>query len=392
MSPDRDARFTPEDPDDDFDEEEAPRSIFSATWFRVVLVLLGLGVVGAVAVPYVLDVVNPSLEPKIATAPSAPREAPAPMPSQSTASAAPTSASPSSSAPLAAAPSTPASAVETAKPVASPESATSRVSSAPAPASTAPAAVAPAKKEFAREAAKSDASQRTLAQAAPAEKPAAKKSAASARATDNGDYFVQVGAYKDQAMAMNVAARLRQQNYSVVESTVRVGASGGAGAARPAPPAPAPVAVVAPPAPLAPRTATPSTPDRYDVIVSGASPADMNARLTAKGLASEPAGEGVRIRPSLPLRDAVALSKDLGSEGFRVQVRRAGAADPAPVAAPPPAPVAATRPVVSTSDGDGGQILHRVRVGGFPDRAAAQVALRELQEKGYQPFIAKGRE
>jgi hypothetical protein len=51
MSPDRDARFTPEDPDDDFDEDEAPRSIFSATWFRVVLVLLAIGVVGAVAVP-----------------------------------------------------------------------------------------------------------------------------------------------------------------------------------------------------------------------------------------------------------------------------------------------------------------------------------------------------
>jgi hypothetical protein len=33
-----------------------------------------------------------------------------------------------------------------------------------------------------------------------------------------------------------------------------------------------------------------------------------------------------------------------------------------------------------------------VRVGGFADRAAAQAALRELQEKGYQPFIAKGRE
>jgi hypothetical protein len=31
-------------------------------------------------------------------------------------------------------------------------------------------------------------------------------------------------------------------------------------------------------------------------------------------------------------------------------------------------------------------------VGGYPDRSAAQAALRELQEKGFQPFIAKGRE
>ncbi len=138
--------------------------------------------------------------------------------------------------------------------------------------------------------------------------------------------------------------------------------------------------------------AVPTGPDRYDVIVSGASAADMNAKLTAKGLASEPAGEGVRIRPSLPLRDAVALSKDLGSEGFRVQVRRAGGEPAAPAPAVSAAPPAPPRPTPSASDGDGGQTLYRVRVGGFPDRAAAQAALRELQEKGFQPFIARGRE
>jgi hypothetical protein len=33
-----------------------------------------------------------------------------------------------------------------------------------------------------------------------------------------------------------------------------------------------------------------------------------------------------------------------------------------------------------------------VRVGGYPDRAGAQSVLRALQDKGYQPFIAKGRE
>jgi hypothetical protein len=187
-----------------------------------------------------------------------------------------------------------------------------------------------------------------------------------------------VGAFKDQAMAMRVAARLRQQNYSVVESVVRVGG----GSARPV----APRATPPPPAPRV-AAAVQAGPDRYDVIVSGASATDMNAKLTAKGLASEPAGEGMRIRPSLPLRDAVALSKDLGSEGFRVQVRRAGS--DAPAAAP--APVAPARPAASTPDGEG-QTLYRVRVGGFPDRAAAQAALRELQDKGFQPFIARGRE
>jgi hypothetical protein len=117
------------------------------------------------------------------------------------------------------------------------------------------------------------------------------------------------------------------------------------------------------------------------VIVSGGSAADINAKLSAKGLASEPAGDGVRIRPSLPLRDAVALSKDLGSEGFKVQVRRGGGGGPEPAA---PAP--------SMADAGGGLTLYRVRVGGYPDRAAAQTVLKELQEKGFQPFIAKGRE
>jgi hypothetical protein len=368
MSPDHDSRFTQEDPEDDFDEEEGSRSIFSATWFRAVLVLLGIAVIGVVAVPYVLDVVNPPVEPpKIATAPPTPAPA-APGPTVSATPPPPSAAAPSSS---------------TVTPAPSPESAKAPASS-PAPKTTPPVAVAEApkpapspRKEPARETPRSDAPDRTAAKSAPAEKAAPKKAAA-AKATANGDYFVQVGAFKDQAMAMSVAARLRQQNYSVVESVVRIGGAAPAAAPRSTPPPPAPRVAAA----------VQAGPDRYDVIVSGAPPADMNAKLTAKGLAAEPAGDGMRIRPSLPLRDAVALSKDLGSEGFRVQVRRAGGAEPP---APAPAPPAPARPAPSASDGDG-QTLHRVRVGGFPDRAAAQAALRELQDKGFQPFIAKGRE
>jgi hypothetical protein len=33
-----------------------------------------------------------------------------------------------------------------------------------------------------------------------------------------------------------------------------------------------------------------------------------------------------------------------------------------------------------------------VRVGGYPDRAAAQRVHRELTDKGFKPFIARGRE
>jgi hypothetical protein len=35
-------------------------------------------------------------------------------------------------------------------------------------------------------------------------------------------------------------------------------------------------------------------------------------------------------------------------------------------------------------------MLHRVRVGAFDDRGTAQAAARELEAKGYKPFIARG--
>jgi cell division protein FtsN len=86
------------------------------------------------------------------------------------------------------------------------------------------------------------------------------------------------------------------------------------------------------------------------------------------------------VKPSLPLRDAVALSKDLAVEGFKVQVRRSGASGsvPAVVSAPTPVP------------SEDGQALHRVRVGAFQDRAAAVAAARELESKGFKPYIARG--
>src|SRR4029450_8455256 len=80
MSADRDSRFPSDDePDEHFEDEDAPRSIFSAAWFRVVLVVLAVAVVGAVAVPYVLDVVNaPTSVP--ATGSAAAPQSPAPSP------------------------------------------------------------------------------------------------------------------------------------------------------------------------------------------------------------------------------------------------------------------------------------------------------------------------
>ena len=111
--------------------------------------------------------------------------------------------------------------------------------------------------------------------------------------------------------------------------------------------------------------------------MTGGAPADINARLAPKGLTSEPSAGGVIVKPSLPLRDAVALSKDLAVDGLKVQVRRASAA-------------AAARPPSTASVASSGDSLYRVRVGPFDDRAAATSTLRELEQRGYTPFIARG--
>jgi cell division septation protein DedD len=168
---------------------------------------------------------------------------------------------------------------------------------------------------------------------------------------------VQVGAFKDAEAASRLAAKLRGDNFTVQESIK----SGGGGATAGAAPAP---------------RASASGSDHYDVFVTGMSAEDLNKRLAGKGLAAETSGSGVLVKPSLPLREAVALSKDLAVDGFKVQVRRAGGA-----AAAPPAPAAAA---------DGGPALHRVRVGAFSDRSAALAAVRDLEAKGYKPFIARG--
>src|SRR5207249_2622807 len=75
-------RMTP--PDDDRPErdlyDETPRSIFAATWFRALLVLIVLAVVGAVAVPYILDAMNPPVK-SVASRPTPP---PTPAPPAAT--------------------------------------------------------------------------------------------------------------------------------------------------------------------------------------------------------------------------------------------------------------------------------------------------------------------
>jgi len=113
--------------------------------------------------------------------------------------------------------------------------------------------------------------------------------------------------------------------------------------------------------------------DKYDVFVSGTSSADVNTKIAAKGLSADPVAGGAVIKPSLTLRDAVSLSKDLASEGLKVQVRRALAG------------AAAERPAAG-----GGGTIYRVRVAGFADRTAADEARKALSARGYTGFIGRG--
>ncbi len=322
--------------DHDLFDETAPRSIFAATWFRAVLVLIVLGVVGAVAVPYILDAMNapksgataklptpmpqPVKPPLPASAPPGPAVAtPAPPPA---ATPAPPSAPPTSTAVTP----TPAPPTLTDKPSDTKDQKVAATTPPETPKAEAKAKPAPTK---------------TAVKLAP---PAAR-----------GQWFVQVGAFKDAGTAKKVAAKLREQKYTVEESVRGDGA--------------ATVASATTTSPVAGGS------DHYDVIITGQSPAEINQRLAAKGLAAEAVANGAVVKPSLPLRDAVALSKDLAVDGLKVQVRRAGAS-------------AAATPKASSPAASAGE-LHRVSVGGFPDRAMAMAALKDLEAKGYKPFLTR---
>lgn len=333
---------------DSFDEESS-RSIFSALWFRAVVVILVLGVFAAVAVPYVLDVVStPPAKPVVAR-PLSPPAQPAPAP--------PAPSPPETAMPAA---STPPATTTAPPPATVPQPAAAGTRSAPVP-STAPAKPEPVKPEAPGAETPSPATAKAsstkpaprVAARTPAKAATTTKSAGAPTVTGaSGPYWVQVGAFKDASAARRVADKLRAENFNVQESVKRDDA---------------------PSALAAPRT---SRADRYNVFVSGMAPAELSAKLSAKGLSTERVAGGVMVTPSLQLREAVTLSKGLASDGFRVQVRRAG---PATTAGGPAALAAA-----------GGDTFHRVRVGSFSSRAAAQAAAKELRAKGYKGFIARG--
>src|SRR2546425_11724886 len=58
--------------------DEPPRSIFSSLWFRAFLVIVVLGVIAVVVVPYALDMLNPPGSKQVAVKPAAPPTPPRP--------------------------------------------------------------------------------------------------------------------------------------------------------------------------------------------------------------------------------------------------------------------------------------------------------------------------
>lgn len=211
-----------------------------------------------------------------------------------------------------------------------------------------------------------------------ATRPAAAKSASGPGAP----YWVQVGAFRDPQAARRVAQQLRDANFRVQESTVTRPAAGGS---------PPLVATPGRGAPAAPAVDRPAAPDRYEVLVIGAA-SELEPKLGAKGLATRAAPDGLVITPTLMLNEAVELSKQLTADGLTVRVRRVGAtaagegSRPATGSAP-----AAGAPTAGAAAATGeGETLYRVRVGEFPDRAAAMAALQQLEARGFKPFLARG--
>ncbi len=289
MSPDRDDY---EEEEEEYEEEfeEAPRSIFAATWFRALLIVIILGVAGVLALPYALDWFGSSTKAPVSTVKPSP--APPAKPPQPPAPAAP------------APPATPPPAPKVAEPPAPP---------APKPAApTTPAAPA--------------APPQVAEKPAEAAKPPVK---APAPAPSKGDYWVQVGAFRGAANAARLAARLTAEKYPVHQATVTRGAAGGGN----------------------------------EIFVPGVPQRDLYDKVKAKGYWADAVKGGAVVRPLLPLRDAVALSKELADGGMDPKIRRVGAEK---------------------------GTYHIVRIGGFEDRDKAGAAKAELEGKGIAGFIVKG--
>jgi len=335
---------TDHDPEEFIEEDEQDeigrRSIFSAGWFRALLVLTVLAIVVVVSLPYLLNWLEPTPGPPIRPQTKATEQAPPPTSTPPPPSA-PTETKPSTP-PAAPAPTAPAPPAKSEAPPAPPAAPAQpeppKTAQAPAPATPAvPAPSVPAAKP---------------APAAKAEPKASVKPSAPAESGSSGSYWVQVGAFVEEKNAEALSKQLKSENFPVTISRI----SRGSGA-----PAPA---------------AAPAKPDasggQNQLFITGSTADAVNAALKGKGTAQAAKG-GLVVNPSYDLETAMSLSSALKKEGFKVVIRRAA---PAPASAP--------------SNGGGGTIYHVVRVGSYPDRAKALQVRSELEAKGHSGFLAQG--
>ena len=188
--------------DEEQDEYEGQRSIFATGWFRAVLVLLVLAVIAIIAVPLIGGWFEPTPPPKVATpAPTTRPREPTPPPAATPSTPTPAPATPPASGPTPAPP-----------PAATPAPVTP-ATPAPPPMATTPAP-APARPEIpaasppTRAAEKAKAPERSAALAP-------SKSNVKGSGPSGGNYWVQVGAFKESRNAEGLAKTLRSEGFSV---------------------------------------------------------------------------------------------------------------------------------------------------------------------------------
>jgi len=321
--------------DEDERDDIAQRSIFSAGWFRALLVLTVLAIVVVVSLPYLLNWLEPT--PTTVPKPQTKASEPAPAAPAAPAGTAP-AAKPETTAPPAIAQ------TEAPKPApAAPTPADRPLGTAPLPAAPPQAPPAATGKTAA---AKPEAVKPPVAAAAPKRVPAPAPAA-------GGSYWIQVGAFAQEKNAETLAKTLRAEQFPV--EIARMNRGGGSASA----PAPA-------------KAAEPG--GQNQLVITGSTPDAVNAALKGKGTAQVVKG-GIVVNPSYDLETAMSLSSALKKEGFKVVIRRAKSG-PAPA---PAAPVAG-----------GGTTYHVVRVGGFADRAKALQARADLEAKGHAGFLTQG--
>lgn len=339
--------------EEDEQDEIARRSIFSAGWFRALLVLTVLAIVVVVSLPYLLNWLEPTPGPP--TRPQAKVSEQAPPPASTPPSASAPSEVKPSTPPAAPAPATPAPAPKSAAPPAAPAPATPapaeppKTAQAPTPAAPPPAAPVPSSPAAKPEPA-------TKPETAKAEMPktSAKRSAPPEGGSAGGGYWVQVGAFVEEKNAEALSKQLKGQNFPVTISRISRGGSAPTPAASPTKPA--------------------ASGAQNQLFITGSTADAVNAALKGKGTAQAVKG-GLVVNPPYDLETAMSLSSALKKEGFKVVIRRAKAA---PAAAPP------------SNGGGGGTTYHVVRVGGYPDRAKALQVRSELEAKGHPGFLAQG--